>query len=209
MADAIEWCSVVWQTVGAAAESEGSLFKLSMAALPAVAGIAGIVIGQKTLASAEVKSVRAALLAEVEAIHDMCVIRQYVDAFREDAEYFRSPEGKKRQERGEGFKNHIPATDINLIYRANLNRLGGLSRREAKLIVRFHQLIGGVLQDVSEGGVLYEGSNDPNDYDEAVQILEQALLIAKDLMIERTPWWSIQRLRGQNVDTETKGKAGE
>lgn len=81
MADAIEWCSVVWQTVGAVAESEGSLFKLSMAALPAVAGIAGIVIGQKTLASAEAKSVRAALLAEVEAIHDMCVIRQYVDAF--------------------------------------------------------------------------------------------------------------------------------
>lgn len=208
MVDAVEWCTVVWQIAGEGAQSNKDLVAFGVASLTGFIGVAGIVIGQKTSARAEKKSVRAALLAEVEAIHDMCVIRGYVKGLRDDAQHFRSPEGMNQRKKGEGFQTSIPVSDFNLIYRANLGRLGGLNRNEARLVVRFHQLVDGVLQDVSEGGILHVGSNDPDDYDDAADLLEQALWIAKVLITEKKPWWRFQWLRGQNVDTETKGKAG-
>lgn len=208
MVDTVEWCTVVWQVVDQSAGSNSDLVTFGLASLSGLLGIGGIIVGQITSARAEKKSVRAALLAEVEAMHDMCVIRKYVEGLRADANYFRSPEGISKREKGEGFQISIPATDFNLIYKANLSRLGGLSRNEARLIVRFHQLVEGALQDVSEGGTLHIGSNEPDDYDEAADVLEQALSIAKVLIAEHKPWWRFQWQRGQNVDTENKGKVG-
>jgi len=137
----------------------------------------------------------------------MCVLRGYVRSLRDDANFFRSPEGIHQRLKGEGFQVTIPVSDFNLIYRANLTRLGGLSRNEARLIVRFHQLIDGALLDVSKGGALHTGSNDPDDYDEVADILAEALGIAKVLIAKKEPWWRFAKLRGQNVDTETKGNA--
>lgn len=208
MVDTVEWCTVVWQVVGGSTESKSDMVTFGAAALSGFFGIGGIVIGQITSARSEKKSVRAALLAEVEAMHDLCVIRKYVEELREDADFFRSPEGTKWRKEGNVYQTTIPASDFNLIYKANLSRLGGLSKNEAKLIVRFHQLVEGALQDASEGGVLNQGSYNPEDYDEAADILNEALSIAKVLIAEKKPWWQFRWLRGQNVDTEALGKVG-
>ncbi|MDV9030700.1 hypothetical protein Q7C30_001100 [Pseudomonas sp. RAC1] len=207
MGNSVEWCTVVWQVAGENFGTKSDLATWGVALLSGFMGMGGIVVGQLTSTRTEKKSVRAAVLAEVEALHDLCMKRKYLEGFREDARHFRSPEGIIQQQRGEIYQNSIRASDFNLIYRANLSRLGGLSGTEAKLIVRFHQLLQGVLQDVSEGGILFEGSNDPKDYEEAADILEEAMDIAKVLMAQKKPWWRFPWRCGQNVDTATAGKS--
>lgn len=58
---------------------------------------------------------------------------------------------------------------------------GSLKLKDANLIVRFYQYADSVIRDVSPGGVLYEGSSDPNDFRENASILALALEAATEL----------------------------
>lgn len=61
------------------------------------------------------------------------------------------------------------------VYVANLGKLGYLSPEDAQLVVSFYQYVDSVVQDVIEGGVIYEGTDDPEAFIEAANVLQFAL----------------------------------
>ena len=64
--------------------------------------------------------------------------------------------------------------------------------------VRFYQLADSVKADISEGGVLFTGSLDAEDFKDAADILETAMGLGRQF-VDSTPWWQFWR-RGQLVD---------
>lgn len=56
------------------------------------------------------------------------------------------------------------------------------------MVVRFFQLADSARADVTEGGVLYEGSKDPEDFRDAACILETAIQLGK-AFVSVKPWW--------------------
>ncbi|MGM3214912.1 hypothetical protein ACSQ5K_04600 [Pseudomonas sp. PhalM4] len=176
-----------------------------VAAVPGILALVTVLVGQKTTAKSERDSTRAALLAEVSSLKEIVETRGYVPELRACARFFETPEGIDWQKSGRVHKpNIVVAEHFNMIYKANLTRLGGLSTTEANQIVRFHQLAHSFAIDCGEGGTLYEGSNDPDVFNEAADILEAALTIAEQL-VEPAPlgWfrggWE-RLMRGRNVD---------
>jgi len=77
----------------------------------------------------------------------------------------------------------------NRIYQENVKRLGTLSVSEAMQIVRFYQLVDSLRVDVTEGGILFEGTKNYEAFQEAAQILETAMAIARSLTAERKKFW--------------------
>lgn len=67
------------------------------------------------------------------------------------------------------------------VYIANLGKLGYLSPKDAQLVVTFYQYVDSVVQDVTEGGIIYEGTNDPKAFTEAADALKFALDAAQQL----------------------------
>ncbi|WP_411383424.1 hypothetical protein ACK3BK_23660 [Pseudomonas sp. L7] len=152
--------------------------------------VAAVILGRIFQDFLERRSVRASLLAEVAALRDVVRMRGYLGDLRDTAEELRGELGRQMREEGKVWKFHIPITsDYNQIYKANLSRLGVLSEHEAVSIVRFHLLAESVRTDVSEGGILYEGSDDEEDFDDAADLLEQAMALAGELVAKRLPWW--------------------
>lgn len=56
------------------------------------------------------------------------------------------------------------------------------------MVVRFFQLADSARTDVTKGGVLYEGSKDPEDFRGAAYILETAIQLGK-AFVSVKPWW--------------------
>lgn len=152
-------------------------------------------------AESERRSVRAALLAEVAALLEIVEIRGYVRDLREAEELLSRLEQWQLDELSpEECQICIPVGDhYNRVYQSNVNRLGSLSAREARMVVRFYQLIDSVKADVTEGGVLYQGSLDAEDFRDTADILEAAMALGRQL-VDTVPWWQFWR-RGQSVDT--------
>jgi hypothetical protein len=67
------------------------------------------------------------------------------------------------------------------VYVANLGKLGYLSPEDAQLVVSFYQYVDSVVQDVTKGGTIYEGTNDPEAFTDAANILQFALDVAQQL----------------------------
>ena len=116
-------------------------------------------------------------------------IRGYLDSLRQTAGELKGELGEQAKANGIVWKFEIPiSTDYNQIYKANLGRLGVLSEHEAVSIVRFHILAESVRADVSEGGVLAQGSGEAKDFDDAADLLEEAMLLADELVTKRPSW---------------------
>ncbi|BCJ08955.1 hypothetical protein PRtIB026_A14000 [Pseudomonas sp. RtIB026] len=188
MADPVEWCTVIWSMADPSIKaSTSSLITIGAASLAAVlAGffsLAGIWFGQRGTARSEQRSVRAALIAEVAALVEIEATRGYIAEMKHYSADLQSLDGDDMRSMGLVHRFPIAIADtFNQIYQANLNRLGLLSVVEAMEIVRFHQLVGSWVVDVSPGGVLYEGTNDWAHFDEAVYLLQEAMKIANSLM---------------------------
>lgn len=56
-----------------------------------------------------------------------------------------------------------------------------LKPEDAKLIFKFYQYADSVITDVSKGGALHEGTNDPSAFEENAQILSLAIAAANEL----------------------------
>ncbi|EWC43381.1 hypothetical protein [Stutzerimonas stutzeri] len=153
-------------------------------------------------AKRERTSVRAALLAEVGALVELCDRREYLPYIREVAEYLEALTDEQLEEFAEdAFFLKVPISEhYNRVYQENVGRLGTLSVDEARQIVRFYQLVDSVRSDVTENGVLYEGCKQEIVWRETAGVLESALEIGRRLTSERVPMWRRWIQRGRNVD---------
>lgn len=71
-------------------------------------------------------------------------------------------------------------SEYSRIYQANCNRIGLINSDAAIKIVKFHQLIDAVVQDVKPGGALSKGSKKAS-FEQAKIIFEQALQLGSQL----------------------------
>ncbi|MDD0974658.1 hypothetical protein [Pseudomonas fontis] len=123
-------------------------------------------------------SVRVAIVAEVLALRKIAEERNYLSGLFEMAEALRGIPEEQRPPAS--LQVRIPEHYCR-VYLANLGKLGYLSPEDAQLVVSFYQYIDSVVQDVTAGGILYEGTNDPDAFSEAANILKFALDASKKL----------------------------
>jgi len=123
-------------------------------------------------------SVRISIVAEVLALRKIAVERNYHSGLIEMGEQLLAiPEGQRPEA---SLQVRIPEHYCR-VYVANLGKLGYLSPEDAQLVVSFYQYVDSVVQDVTEGGIIYEGTNDPEAFSEAATILKFALEVAQQL----------------------------
>ncbi len=79
-----------------------------------------------------------------------------------------------------GYEVAVPE-HYNRVYQANVDKLGCLSAKEATQIVIFHQMVDSVRADVTKGGVLFEGTNNPKAFGNAAELLEEAMELGRQL----------------------------
>lgn len=131
-------------------------------------------------AAAERRSIRASLLAEIRSMLRVLEKREYLQHLKD--RYTLSLQNRP------GLKNSDIAMDgnvqdtYNLVFQANVSRLGALTGDEAAQVVQFHHLIQCLLADMQVGGPMREGSTDPELWKEGIEILEEAIGIGEGLL---------------------------
>lgn len=116
----------------------------------------------------ERKAVRGAILAEISAIATTIRQRGYVSFLK-----------RAMREPGRMARIKVP-DDYFMVYRGNLDKIGLLPRHEASRILSFYHDVQSVIQDVTEGGVLYEGGASTVAFLEAIDLLQSALNTADE-----------------------------
>lgn len=127
----------------------------------------------------EQRSTRAGLLAEVSALLEIIKKRNYLASL----EAMHTQVGATgRWNEPDRYSLSVPIPEhYNRVYQANVSKLGALSRDEAEQIVRFHQLIDSVRADVTEGGVLWSGANTVEPWQQAIDVLKDAIQLGEAL----------------------------
>jgi len=126
----------------------------------------------------ERKAVKVALVAEILALRDIAINRNYLPKLKEAAADERKLSESERSI--VKFRVSVPEHYCR-VYVAHITKLGALKLKDANLIVRFYQYADSVIRDVSPGGVLHKGTYDLEVIDENVQILTLALQVADEL----------------------------
>ena len=136
-------------------------------------------------------SVRSAFLSEVAALIEIVEIRGYLQDLRQAEKLLKASDPAYLAQLDiEDLRFSVPiSNEYNMVYRANLERLGGLSSIEAKQLVRFYQLTDSVRADITEGGVLYMGTKNPAAFQKAADLIEKAIEIGRALTAPAKPWW--------------------
>ncbi|MCW1242951.1 hypothetical protein OC610_00895 [Pseudomonas sp. SAICEU22] len=131
----------------------------------------------------ERKAVKIAIIAEILALKEIATERGYETGLMQTAVRLREiAEAEREKVR---WQVAVPEHYCR-VYVANISKLGALKLRDAGLIVKFYQYADSVIRDVSQGGILYKGSSDPQSFEENAAILRLALDIAAELE-ERNP----------------------
>ena len=161
------------------------------------AGASGPVLLWYMQARKERASVRASLLAEVSALLDMVERRHYLRDLRLiEKQVAAIPEIQLDSLDEKEISFALPnGENYNRVYQANLSRLGALSATQAAQIVRFYQLADSVRADVSNGGILANGSANHADWGETAGILEAAIELGTQLTTPSVSGW--RRLRNR------------
>lgn len=136
-------------------------------------------------------SVRSAFLSEVAALIEIVEIRGYLQDLRKFEAALKSCDQEQLDQfNPKDFSFSVPiSNEYNMVYRANLTRLGGLSSTEAKQLVRFYQLTDSVKADITEGGALFIGTVEAEAFEKAADIIETAIKIGRVLTAPAKPWW--------------------
>lgn len=155
-------------------------------------------------AKKERESVRAGLLAEVSALVEIAERRGYLGYLWDVHNLLLCTADEVLEERPlETFELRVPIGEHhNRVYQQNVGKLGMLSPREVRQIVRFYQLIDSFRSDVVEGGVLYDGNKDFVVWQGTALVLQEALQVGRQLTQPKHSWWRRLSRRGQNVDAE-------
>jgi len=126
----------------------------------------------------EQKSIRVAIVAEVIALRKIAELRGYLSGLNNAVSMLESLPENERPKLPGGI---AVADHYCRVYVANLSKLGYLSGKDALLVVTFYQYIDSVVRDVTDGGILHAGCNNPEAFREAASILKTALDLAKVL----------------------------
>lgn len=127
-------------------------------------------------------AVRLALIAEITALADLIEIREYVKGLLEAATAVEAS--------GEGLTFTVVVPEgYNIVYRTHVTKLGTLRGHETMDVVRFYQLVDSAISDVSKEGALGIGSDNPEAFREAAEVLNQATALARSLNV-KSSWKS-------------------
>ncbi|WP_282412279.1 hypothetical protein [Pseudomonas sp. PS01299] len=131
----------------------------------------------------ESASVKAALFAEVSALVEIVERRGFIDALRERQATLasRQASAQRTSDVAPEFYEVLIDNQFNRVYQANLTRFGVLTVEEAGQLVRFHQFADSVRLDVIPGGGLAVGTNNPDLFQEAADLLQTAMEIGYSL----------------------------
>lgn len=152
--------------------------------VPAIAGILGALVGaiasfipnlivESNRRDKESCLVEASLIAEMTALVEIADERNYLSSLEQAIAYLETqPEGSTLV-----FGANIPS-HYSRVYQANAHRIGIIEKSKATDIIRFHQLVDAVVQDVSDGGVLSAGGT-INAFQENHKILSRAFEISR------------------------------
>lgn len=154
--------------------------------IPAITGIIGAFVGSVSSfipnlildtykRRRESELLEAALVAEVEALLDIVESRNYEKSFQDIISHLstQSPETT--------YSLSIRVPDhYSRIYQGNALRLGIVCSNVAVNIIKFHQLVDSVIQDVTSGGVLSTGAR-LHSYKETYEILQRALSLGRKI----------------------------
>jgi hypothetical protein len=122
--------------------------------------------------------VRVALVAEVTALRDIARARDYIHQLLDAADTLRKLDKTDRP--SISFDVAVPDHYCR-VYVAHIGSIGMLRPEDARLIVKFYQYADSVVTDISKGGALHQGSDDPNSFEENAQILLLAMAAADEL----------------------------
>ena len=182
MTEALDWCVVVWDF--AAAPAAAGSINWSTAAVALISGLIGISGSWLALgwqARRESRSVRAAILAEVEALLELAARKHYVGQFSKVLNNLALDE-QHGLRRTYSVRLGIPE-HYNRVFQANAPKLGVLTEKNARHVVRFYQLMDSLRAETSEGGRLHEGTSDSEPFESAAHILNETLRTGKFLAI--------------------------
>lgn len=154
--------------------------------IPALAGILGAVVG--VISSfvpnlitdyfrnkREAKKIEASLVAEIKALIEVADARNYQITLNKICAHLQS----KPQGTTYSFTVNV-SQEYSRIYQANAHQIGVIQTEQAVDIVRFHQLIDAVIQDVRPGGLLSNGAP-LHAFTETEKIFKFALDIGRKL----------------------------
>lgn len=154
--------------------------------IPALAGILGAMVGAVASfvpnlitdyfrSKREAKKIEASLIAEVKALIEVADARNYQTTLEQICVYLQSkPQGTIYQ-----FTVNV-SQEYSRIYQANAHQIGVIQSEQAVDIVRFHQLVDAVVQDVRPGGLLSNGAQ-LHAFTETEKIFKSALDIGRNL----------------------------
>ena len=154
--------------------------------LPAIMGVIGSFVGaistflpsyilERSRSKNESEALKCALLAEISAMVQICGRRKYVEGLRDACIHL-----SQNMEIEDYSYTVVVPSHYSRIYQANCSNIGVLEKEVASEIVRFHQLLDAVVQDVTPGGVLSSGAGIVA-YDEAYNLLTDALDIGSKI----------------------------
>lgn len=156
--------------------------------IPVVAAIGGGLVGalgsvipnwliERYKRRSDREAITSALICEISSMLEIIDKRKFVDGLK-------SVEDDLNEGQICIFSVKVP-DDHSPIYGSLTDKIGVVEKHIAARIIRFHQLITSVIQDIAPGGHLAEEGGDRESFAEVRGILESAIDLGKDLARER------------------------
>ncbi|WP_417437016.1 hypothetical protein [Idiomarina abyssalis] len=166
--------------------------------LPVIAAIGGAFVGgvstflpsfllERRKAKLEKRSVEVAIVSEISALLEVIERRMYVHDLEKEIDYLKKNPDKKVQ-----FAVKVPA-HYSQVYQQHISKIGLLHPELSAKIIRFHQLIDSVVQDIATDGVVANAGGDLKTLGELLEIFESAVTVGNEIVGERVQ----QKLRAE------------
>ncbi|MBT41591.1 MAG: hypothetical protein CMF12_03605 [Idiomarina sp.] len=158
--------------------------------LPVIAAIGGAFVGgvssffpsfflEKRKSKLEKRSVEIAIISEISAFLEVIERREYVHELKEDINYLKQNPDEKIQ-----FAVIVPA-HYSQVYQQHISKIGLLHPELSARIIRFHQLIDSVVQDIATDGVVANVGGDLKTLSELLEIFESAVTVGREIVGEK------------------------
>ncbi|MCP1340038.1 hypothetical protein NJR55_10625 [Idiomarina sp. M1R2S28] len=155
--------------------------------LPVIAAIGGAFVGgvstffpsfllEKRKLRQEKRSVEIAIVSEISALLEVIERRKYVHDLKEDIDYLKQNPDDKIQ-----FAAQVPA-HYSQVYQEHISKIGLLHPELSARIIRFHQLIDSVVQDISTDGFVAGAGGDLETLEELHEILDSAVHVGRKIV---------------------------
>lgn len=152
-------------------ELTGAVIGAVAALIVGVASFIGTIYNASRQRRQDREATKAAIIAEVSALASIIEKRMYRESLEAVA--------MEVEATNEACSLHVPVpAHYCRVYEANVSSIGLMPAEQAKQVVRFYQLIDSVIADVSKGGAIAGGTNDPNAFRIARDFLNEAVVLA-------------------------------